>query len=155
MNPSSPPPTTRKVAVVAKPNSPQSIIISDRPIAKPTGTQILIKIEASGVCATDLHLVRRSMPYLQPEGGIDVCGHEGVGRIVELGPDVDATKGWSVGQRVAHRWVWSWCGECEICKGGNEQLCDERRQSGVHVEGCWAGRFCFLFVCCSCSGSMC
>ena len=115
-----------------------SLVVEDRPTPKPTGSKILVRIEASGICATDLHLVQKSIPYLQPT--VDICGHEGVGRIVQLGPDVDASAGWKVGDRVAHRWIYSWCGECEGCKDGEEQFCDRRELSGKDVEGCWAGK---------------
>lgn len=125
---------TRKVAVS---ESTTSIVIREEPIPRPAGSQILIKLEASGVCATDLHLVRRSIPYLQPT--VDVCGHEGIGRIVELGPDADTQK-WRVGERVSHRWIYGVCRECEMCTGGNEQLCEKRKLSGKDVDGCWAGK---------------
>lgn len=74
-------------------------VIKQEPIPHPTNNQILIKLEASGVCATDLHLVKRSIPYLQPT--VNICGHEGIGRIVEIGPNVDGQK-WKVGYRVSH-----------------------------------------------------
>lgn len=121
---------------VAISDTPHHITIRNEPIPQPTGTQVLVRIEASGVCATDLHLVRRSIPYLTPK--VSVCGHEGIGRIVQLGPEVDATK-WKVGDRVAHRWIYRVCRECEPCRSGNEQLCDRRLLSGKDVEGCWAG----------------
>ncbi|KAI5865626.1 alcohol dehydrogenase [Durotheca rogersii] len=110
------------------------LAVQQRPTPEPTGRQILIRIEAAGICATDLHLIRKSIPYLQPK--VDICGHEGIGRIVQLGPDVDAQ--WKVGERVAHRWIFRWCGQCEMCKEGNEQLCDRRELSGKDVDGCWA-----------------
>ena len=109
------------------------LVVNDRPTPQPTGSQILVRIEATGVCATDLHLIRRSVPYLQPK--VDICGHEGVGRIVQLGPDVE---GWKIGERVAHRWIYRWCGQCESCQDGNEQFCDRRELSGKDVDGCWA-----------------
>lgn len=112
------------------------LVVEERETPKPTGTQILLQIEATGVCATDLHLVRKSIPYLQPK--VNICGHEGVGRIVQLGPDVDADE-WKVGERVSHRWIYRWCGACEGCQSGNEQFCDRRDLSGKDVDGCWAG----------------
>ncbi|KKA18311.1 Alcohol dehydrogenase [Rasamsonia emersonii CBS 393.64] len=125
----------QKQRQVAVSDTPHRIIIRDEPVPQPSGTQVLVRIEASGVCATDLHLVRRSIPYLTPQ--VAVCGHEGIGRIVQLGPEVNATK-WKVGDRVAHRWIYRVCRECEPCKSGNEQLCDRRQLSGKDVEGCWA-----------------
>lgn len=126
-------PTTSKVL---KGDGGTSITLENRQTPSPTGTQVLLKIEASGVCATDLHLVRKALPHLKPK--VDIQGHEGIGRIMKVGPDVDGSK-WKVGDLVAHRWLWSVCQQCELCQGGNEQLCDERKLSGMHVDGCWAG----------------
>jgi propanol-preferring alcohol dehydrogenase len=129
---------THKVVVS---DNPSAITVETRPTPKPQGAQILIRLEASGVCATDLHLIQRSIPYLQPT--VSVCGHEGVGRVVQLGPDVDSTK-FKVGDRVAHRWVYRWCGECESCESGNEQSCDRRVLSGKDIDGCWSGKCEFI-----------
>ncbi|KAL7625200.1 hypothetical protein AAE478_004415 [Parahypoxylon ruwenzoriense] len=126
-------PPTRSKVVVTK--GTHELAVEERPTPEPTGSQILIQIEAAGICATDLHLIRRSIPYLQSK--VDICGHEGIGRIVQLGSDVDSTQ-WKVGDRVAHRWIYRWCGQCEMCKDGNEQLCDRRELSGKDVDGCWA-----------------
>ncbi|OJZ86993.1 hypothetical protein ASPFODRAFT_207375 [Aspergillus luchuensis CBS 106.47] len=124
-------PAIRKVAVCI---DTQHIKVEERPLPIPNDSEVVVLIEASGICATDLHLVRRSIPYLQRE--IDVCGHEGVGRIVALGPDVDTSE-WRLGDRVAHRWIFDVCRNCEMCQEGNEQLCDSRKLSGKDVEGCW------------------
>lgn len=127
-------PSTRTVAIT---ESEHKITIkTDDPIPTATGKQVLIKIEASGICATDLHLVRRSIPYLTRT--VDICGHEGVGRIVQLGPHTDSQK-WKVGDRVSHRWIYRVCGQCEMCQGDHEQLCEKRVLSGKDVDGCWAG----------------
>ena len=114
----------------------QTITVQQRSIPEPVGAEVLLQIEASGIFGTDLHLVRRSIPYLQPT--VDIAGHEGIGRIIGLGPEVDTTK-WNIGDRVAHRWLYAACHECEMCLSGNEQLCDRRKLSGKDVMGCWAG----------------
>lgn len=124
---------SRQVAVCI---DAHKIAVEQRPIPDPRGPEVLLRIEAAGVCATDLHLVRRSIPYLQPK--VQIPGHEGIGRIVGLGPEVDASQ-WKVGDRVAHRWLYRICGQCEMCKGNSEQLCDQRELSGRDVDGCWAG----------------
>ncbi|KAL3260910.1 hypothetical protein ABHI18_004182 [Aspergillus niger] len=124
-------PATRKVAVCI---DTQHIELEERPMPTPGGWEVVVKIQATGICATDLHLVRRTIPYLQRK--VDVCGHEGVGHIVAVGPDVDTSK-WHMGDRVAHRWIFDVCLNCDMCQGGNEQLCDSRKLSGKDVEGCW------------------
>ncbi|RDK38309.1 GroES-like protein [Aspergillus phoenicis ATCC 13157] len=124
-------PATRKVAVCI---DTHHIELEERPMPTPSGSEVVVKIQATGICATDLHLVRRTIPYLQRK--VDVCGHEGVGHIVAVGPDVDTSK-WHMGDRVAHRWIFDVCLNCDMCQGGNEQLCDSRKLSGKDVEGCW------------------
>ena len=126
-------PFTHKVAVCL---DTKHIVIEERATPTPRGSEVLLQIEAADICATDLHLVRRSIPYLQRK--VNVCGHEGTGRIVAVGPEVNATQ-WKIGSRVAHRWIDDVCTECEMCQGDNEQLCDSRKLSGKDVEGCWGG----------------
>lgn len=125
------PPTSKYILT----KGTHDLVVEERSTPQPTGSQILLRIEATGVCATDLHLVRRSIPYLLPK--VNICGHEGVGRIAQLGPDVD-TNEWRVGERVSHRWIYRWCGTCEGCTRGEEQFCDRRDLSGKDVDGCWA-----------------
>ncbi|KAJ5722732.1 hypothetical protein N7488_000767 [Penicillium malachiteum] len=67
--------------------------IKQRDIPRPIGTEALVEIEAAGVCGTDIHLIKKSIPYLQPT--VSVPGHEGIGRIIGLGPDVDDE--WKIG----------------------------------------------------------
>ncbi|KAI1324052.1 alcohol dehydrogenase [Xylariaceae sp. FL0255] len=111
------------------------IAVRERPTPKPHGTQLLVKLNYSGVCATDLHLARRSVPYLQPT--VSVGGHEGTGVIAQLGPDADSSQ-WHVGDRVAVRWVHIVCGKCEVCTTGYENLCTQRKLAGKDIEGTFA-----------------
>ncbi|KAI0160502.1 alcohol dehydrogenase [Xylariaceae sp. FL1272] len=113
----------------------KAITVQQRPTPVPQATQVLVKLHYSGVCATDLHLARRSVPYLQPTVGIG--GHEGTGVIAQLGPAVDASL-WHVGDRVAVRWVHIVCGKCEVCTTGYENLCTERKLAGKDIEGTFA-----------------
>lgn len=117
--------------------TPNKVVVEERPIPELSGTQVLVKMEAVGICASDLHLTRRSNPYLVPKTSIG--GHEGVGRIIAFGPDVDRLV-WKEGNRVAVRWVWWACQKCELCTKGYEALCDNRLLGSVDVDGCWAGR---------------
>lgn len=127
----SPPATSR--AAVQDPKT-QVISVQSRPTPTPTGTQVLVKVDCTGVCASDLHLARRDLPYLQAT--VSVAGHEGVGRIAALGPEADPK--WRVGDRVAVRWLHRVCRECEACTTGYENLCPNRKVSGKDVEGCFA-----------------
>ncbi|KAJ9137852.1 alcohol dehydrogenase [Pleurostoma richardsiae] len=113
----------------------KAISVTERETPKPTSTQVLVKVNCTGVCASDLHLARRDLPYLQPT--VSIGGHEGAGIIAALGPEVDGNQ-WQVGDRVAVRWLHRVCGKCEPCTTGSENLCPNRKISGKDVEGCFA-----------------
>ena len=107
---------------------------------KPTGTEVLLKVLAAGVCHSDLHL---SDGYFDLGGGKKLSiiergmklpvtlGHENVGEVVALGPDARGVK---IGDR---RLVdpWMGCGECRVCKRGDEQLCTKPSSIGVFRPG--------------------
>jgi (R,R)-butanediol dehydrogenase/meso-butanediol dehydrogenase/diacetyl reductase len=85
--------------------------------------QVLIEVAHCGICGSDLHF--RDVPELFPAG--TVPGHEVSGRIEAVGEDVD---GWAVGARVCVL-PFAQCGECDLCRGGNEQVCPHAVASGV------------------------
>lgn len=128
-----PVPETSRAAIQDK--KTKAISVSQRQTPVPVGTQVLVKLHYSGVCATDLHLARGTVHYLQPK--VSVGGHEGTGLIAMLGPDVDGTE-WHIGDRVAVRWVHVVCGKCEVCTTGYENLCPDRKLAGKDVEGTFA-----------------
>lgn len=130
---SSNPPPEFSLAAIQRADS-KTITIESRPTPVPTRSQVLVRLYASGVCATDLHLSRRTIPFLTPS--VVVGGHEGVGNIAALGPDVDASA-WKLNDRVAVRWLNSVCQTCEVCTTGFENLCPSRRITGKDVEGCF------------------
>ncbi len=86
-------------------------------IPTPEGDEVVVKIEAAGVCFRDLIDREGRIPFIQTP---IVPGHEGAGRVVAVGPDV---KDWSLGERVAsmHR---NACGQCGACEAGNTSLCE-------------------------------
>jgi propanol-preferring alcohol dehydrogenase len=94
---------------------------------------VLVKIEASGVCHTDLHAatgdwpVRPNLPFIP--------GHEGVGIVSALGPGATAVK---EGDRVAIPWLHSACGHCDCCLTGWEAICPGAQYSGYTVNGGFA-----------------
>ena len=112
-----------------------------RPEAGP-GT-LLLEVAACAVCRTDLHVVDGDLT--EPKLPL-VLGHEIVGRIAEVGPGV---AGWEVGTRVGVPWLGTTCGSCRFCTTGRENLCDEARFTGYHIDGGYAewavadARFCF------------
>ena len=105
--------------------------------------QILVKVDACGVCRTDLHVVDGELPHARSPV---VPGHEIVGSVAETGAGVD---GFARGDRVGVPWLASTCGECNYCQSGRENLCDNARFHGYTVDGGYADyvvadqRFCF------------
>ncbi len=110
--------------------------IEDVPQPQLSAHEILIAVEACGVCHSDLHLADADWPQLariikKPL----ILGHEIAGRVVEKGAAVDNLQ---VGERVGVPWLhWS-CGECEFCRDGNENLCIKQQITGVTVDGGFA-----------------
>jgi len=103
---------------------------------KPEAQDVLIEVEACGVCHSDLHLADGDWTQLakivkRPL----ILGHEIVGRVVARGPGVHTP---DVGDRVGVPWLhWS-CGQCEFCREGNENLCVRQKITGVTVDGGFA-----------------
>ncbi|GHH00284.1 zinc-dependent alcohol dehydrogenase family protein [Pseudodonghicola xiamenensis] len=106
--------------------------LRDLPRPTPGPGQILLKVEACGVCRTDLHIVDGELT--QPKLPL-VPGHEVVGRIAALGPGV---VGLTEGQRVGVPWLGHACGHCPYCDMGRENLCDEPLFTGYTFDGGYA-----------------
>ena len=95
-------------------------------VAKPTPAfgEVLVKVETSGLCHTDIHAAHGDWP-VQPSLPL-IPGHEGVGIVEEVGDGVSLIK---VGDRVAMPWLGSACGVCQYCVDG---LGDPLRAAGEH-----------------------
>lgn len=120
-----------KAAVVTAFDQP--LEIRDLPVPSPGPDQVLVRIEASGLCHTDIHAAQGDWP-VKPKPPF-IPGHEGVGVIEALGPD---TTNWSVGDRVAIPWLGYACGRCEYCVTGRETLCTAQRNTGYSIDGAHA-----------------
>lgn len=100
-------------------------------VAPPTCNprQVRIAIEACGVCRTDLHIIDSELkdPVLPL-----IPGHEIVGRIVQVGGDIE---GLTMGQRVGVPWLGLTCGHCPYCRAGHENLCDAPSFTGYTLNG--------------------
>ncbi len=94
--------------------------------------QVRLRIEACGVCRTDLHIVDAELknPVLPL-----IPGHETVGRITEIGREVH---GLAAGQRVGVPWLGRTCGQCPHCRAGRENLCDAPGFTGYTLNGGYA-----------------
>ena len=118
-------------AMVFTGNNPK-LELRDLPVPKPGPGQVLIRIEACGVCRTDLHVVDGDLA--SPKLPL-VPGHEIVGRIAALGPDVE---GLTEGARVGVPWLGHTCGTCPYCKEARENLCDSPLFTGYTFDGGYA-----------------
>src|SRR5260370_16296217 len=97
---------------------------------------VLIKVEACGVCHSDLHVADGDWTqFARMVKKPLILGHEIAGRVVERGAAVHELQ---VGDRVGVPWLhWS-CGECEFCREGYENLCSKQKITGVTVDGGYA-----------------
>jgi len=123
-----------KAAVLHELKKPLVVEDAERP--KPGETDVLIKVEACGVCHSDLHIIEGDWKQF---GGITkiplVPGHEIAGRVAEVGSAVRDLK---VGDRVGVPWIHWTCGECEFCRAGYENLCSKQKITGCTVDGGFA-----------------
>ena len=102
--------------------------IKDIPQPQPGPNQVLVKMHASGICYTDVHETLGHIPGPFPR----VLGHEPVGEIAGVAPDVTA---WKVGDRVGTAWIQSTCGSCEWCQRGRRMFCPDMKAVGIHAQG--------------------
>jgi propanol-preferring alcohol dehydrogenase len=108
------------------------LILEERPEPAPGRGEILVRVEACGVCRTDLHIVDGELPNQRLP---IVPGHEVVGYVERLGADVE---GFAVGERVGVPWLAHACGHCPYCKEGRENLCDHPEFTGYTRDGGYA-----------------
>jgi alcohol dehydrogenase, propanol-preferring len=102
-----------------------------KPVAGPG--EIVVRIEASGLCHTDIHAAHGDWP-VKPTPPF-TPGHEGVGIVKEIGSDVTEVV---VGDRVAVPWLGYACGTCDYCVSGWETLCLEQKNMGYSLDGSFA-----------------
>jgi propanol-preferring alcohol dehydrogenase len=121
-------PSMYRAAVVQRFREPLTIDEVARPELAPG--QVRVKVEASGLCHTDIHAAHGDWP-VKPTPPF-IPGHEGVGIVAELGPGVTEV---AVGDRVAMPWLAYACGVCDYCVSGQETLCLEQQNMGYSIDG--------------------
>ncbi|MBI5380233.1 MAG: zinc-dependent alcohol dehydrogenase family protein [Nitrospirae bacterium] len=104
----------------------------DLPIPEPGAGEVLIRVEVCAICRTDLHVIEGELPALRTPV---VPGHQVVGHVARVGPG--ATR-FRVGDRVGAAWLHAACGRCPYCQRGEENLCENPRFTGYHVDGGYA-----------------
>ena len=121
-------PQTYRAAVVHDFHAP--LTLEQVPMAELGAGQIRVRLEASGLCHTDIHAAHGDWP-VKPAPPF-IPGHEGVGIVVELAPGVTEV---AVGDRVAMPWLGYACGVCDYCVSGRETLCHEQQNMGYSIDG--------------------
>jgi len=114
----------------------QPLIIEERPVPEPGPGQVVVRMEASGLCHTDIHAASGDWP-VKPTVPF-IPGHEGVGIVTALGQGVTSPQ---IGTRVAVPWLGYACGTCRYCLTGWETLCLAQQNTGYSVDGCYAEYF--------------
>jgi len=102
--------------------------IMDVPIPEPDDNEVRIKINACGICGTDVKIMKDEFPYNTPV----IVGHEFSGKIVKLSKKVN---GWKIGDKVVSELHTGACGVCRFCRTGNYQACKFKRSPGYGING--------------------
>jgi alcohol dehydrogenase, propanol-preferring len=114
------------------PIATRPLALEDLPVPEPGPGQVLLKVEACGVCRTDLHITAGE---LKPLRDAVTPGHQIVSRVEKLGPGVNTMR---IGERVGVSWLGGVDGTCSLCLKNWENLCDHPTYTGYSVNGGYA-----------------
>src|ERR1700761_2659162 len=123
-----------RAAVLHRPDPSLSdpLTIEDLPVPEPAQGEVLLRVEACGVCRTDLHITMGELPPLRDAV---TPGHQIVGRVEKTGSGVSEDM---IGRRGGVSWVGGVDGTCLLCRKGHENLCDHPAFTGYSVNGGYA-----------------
>ncbi|KAE8152572.1 chaperonin 10-like protein [Aspergillus avenaceus] len=127
-------PQKQKAAIYDQPGTVSTKVV-EIDVPEPGAGEVLINLTHSGVCHSDYSVMTNSwkwLPYPTQPG--QVGGHEGVGKIVKLGPGAESS-GLKVGDRVGIKWLASACAHCQPCQAGADGLCVNQKVSGYYTPG--------------------
>jgi len=128
-------PKTCRAVVIEKPGAPWSI--KEVPVNEPQSGEVLVKVDACGVCHSDSFLQKGAFgPDVFPR----IPGHEVIGTVVAVGP---GEKKWKIGDKVGGAWHGGHDGTCKACNRGVYQMCDNGVVNGVSRDGGYA-EYCTL-----------
>ncbi|MFH8250186.1 zinc-binding alcohol dehydrogenase family protein [Microbacterium sp. B2969] len=108
------------------------LVMTERPDPSPGDREVMIEVEACGICRTDLHVIDRELPEHRPSV---IPGHQIVGTVADTGADVRRARR---GDRVGIAWLRSTCGVCAWCMQGRENLCPSSTYTGWDEDGGFA-----------------
>jgi len=106
--------------------------LRDVPEPEPREREVLVRIRCCACCRTDLHVIEGDLP---PHKRPVIVGHQVVGTVERLGPGCRVLK---TGQRVGIAWLRKTCGQCEFCRSGRENLCEQSLYTGYDGDGGYA-----------------
>lgn len=118
-------------ALVKTATGPGNLQLQEVPVPDITPTEVLIHVQACGICGSDLKIQDDEHPYTPPV----VVGHEFSGEIVKIGANVS---GWVAGDRVVSEQHTHACRRCRQCLTGNAFACAFKRAPGYFVDGAFA-----------------
>lgn len=122
--------TTYRAMQVTKPGM---LELAERKTPSPGNGEVLIEVEACGICGADVSDIERANPAVQPAR---VPGHEVIGRIVAIGKGISSR--WKLGHRVGVGRFGGHCNECAQCRQGQFHLCENQPVLGVSCDGGYA-----------------
>jgi propanol-preferring alcohol dehydrogenase len=126
-------PATGEMTAAVVEDFTKPLVVKRVPKPVPGAHEILVRVETSGLCHTDIHAAHGDWP-VKPTPPF-IPGHEGIGVVEEVGPGVDEV---AIGDRVAMPWLGYACGTCEYCVSGWETLCLEQENTGYSIDGGFA-----------------
>ncbi|KAI7197850.1 alcohol dehydrogenase [Hortaea werneckii] len=127
-------PKKYKAAVYDEPGKISTKLV-DLDMPEPGPGEVLVNLTHSGVCHSDLGIMTntwKGLPFPTQPG--QVGGHEGIGKVVKLGPGADLSNV-KVGDRVGIKWISGICGSCPACLSGHDGVCFNQKVSGYYTPG--------------------
>jgi len=121
-------------AIVKTEQTAGSYAVKDMPAPKPGAVEALIRIKATGLCYTDMSILKGEYKGRKPVPIPLIMGHEAAGVVAEVGAGVSTLR---VGQRVGFE-VLSGCGKCFNCRAGNKNMCTDWNHLGITCDGTFA-----------------
>jgi D-arabinose 1-dehydrogenase-like Zn-dependent alcohol dehydrogenase len=118
--------THSRAAVLAHARGP--VTVESLHFGEPAAGEILLRMEACGLCHSDLFVAGLEKLPLAPL----TLGHEGIGRVAAVGPGV---AGWAPGDRAGITFLGTTCGACEWCAAGRERFCPKQTNFGYTLQG--------------------
>ncbi|KAH9205118.1 chaperonin 10-like protein [Leptodontidium sp. 2 PMI_412] len=126
-------PKTCKAGVCVNEGPDFRVEIQDVPVPEPGPDEVLLKLNATGLCMSDIHFMMNdwNVPPMSTFG-VKCAGHEGAGVVVKLGANV---KNWKVGDRGGIKPLLDVCGACDLCWDGKENYCQKGVYTGLAATG--------------------